>query len=87
MVVVGSLPALVSADEWAAAQPDRSPAPLGGRRPDQPSRYAVRGLIVCRLCGHLMQGNTVSRAAGRAAVHYRCVYRPTTQVTSHTRGP
>ena len=75
VVVSGSLPALVSAEDWAAAQPDRSPSPLGGRRPDQPSRYALRGLIVCRLCGHPMQGNTMSRAAGRTAVHYRCVYR------------
>jgi DNA invertase Pin-like site-specific DNA recombinase len=75
VMVEGSVPALVTTEEWAAAQPDRSPAPKGGRRPDQPSRYALRGLVVCHQCGHVMQGNTVGRSSGRSMVHYRCVYR------------
>jgi len=75
VVIEGSVPALVSAEEWARAQPARSEAPKGGRRPDQPSRYALRGLVMCRLCGHPMQGNTVGRAAGRRAILYRCAYR------------
>ena len=75
VIIEGSVPALVSADEWAQAQPARSDAPKGGRRPDQPSRYALRGLVFCQLCGHPMQGNTVGRAAGRRAILYRCIYR------------
>jgi hypothetical protein len=75
VIVEGTVPAFVSAGEWEAAQPDRSPTPKGGRRPDQPSRYALRGLIVCHICGRPMQGNTVGRAAGRVAIHYRCTFR------------
>jgi hypothetical protein len=75
VIVEGSLRALVGADEWASAQADRTPSSKGGRRPDQPSRYALRGLVFCHQCGHPMQGNAVGRAVGRVVLHYRCTYR------------
>lgn len=73
-MVPDSVPALVSAEEWAAAQPDKTAPRSGGRRTDTPSRYALRGLVVCVACGHRMQGGWVRRANG-AATHYRCTYR------------
>jgi site-specific DNA recombinase len=75
VIIEGSVPALVSPDDWTDSQAERSPGAKGGRRPDQPSRYALRGLLTCHMCGHPMQGNTLRRAGGRVAIHYRCVYR------------
>jgi site-specific DNA recombinase len=75
VITTDSVPALVSSSDWDAAQAERSSKPKGGRRPDQPSRYALRGLLSCTLCGHPMQGNSIRRAEGRVAIHYRCVYR------------
>jgi site-specific DNA recombinase len=45
--------------------------PRGSRRPrsDARSRYLLRGLLSCGLCGRRMQGNTI-----RGAKHYRCRY-------------
>ncbi|MDQ2726037.1 MAG: recombinase family protein, partial [Actinomycetota bacterium] len=74
VLVTGTVPALVSAADWAAAQPARAPTSAGGRRTDTPGRYALRGLVVCTACGHLMQGNALRRAK-QTTVHYRCVYR------------
>lgn len=75
VMVKGAVPALVSSEEWTKAQPEHAPTGRGGRRYDGPSQYALRGLIRCQACGRVMQGSTSGRAAGRLAVHYRCVYR------------
>ncbi len=74
VMVEGTVPALVPAEDWQAAQPKNTPTNRGGRRTDAPGRYALRGLVVCQACGHVMQGNTYKRARG-SANNYRCVYR------------
>jgi site-specific DNA recombinase len=61
------VPAIVDAEIWAAAQPDRRP-PKPGPKASTPSRYSLRGLVTCGTCGRKMQGNTV-----RGHVMYRCV--------------
>ena len=72
----GIIPALVDADQWQRAQPGRAPT-SPGPRPDrsEPTRYALRGLLVCGQCGRMMQGNTVRRYSGKQVFHYRCTYR------------
>lgn len=74
VMVAGTVPAIVSAADWTAAQPARAPTSAGGRRTDTPGRYSLRGLMICTACGHLMQGNGIKRAK-QTTVHYRCVYR------------
>ncbi len=75
VIVEGTVPAIVTRQEWQAAQGEKTATPTGGRRQDAPHRYALRGLVVCALCGHIMQGSTRKRANGRLHNNYRCAYR------------
>jgi len=75
VLVDGTIPPLVTPEAWEASQVPKMAPRRGGRRTDTPSRYALRGLLFCHVCGRIMQGNTLSRASERAVHHYRCVYR------------
>jgi hypothetical protein len=76
VTTAGLIPTLVDADQGQRAQPGRAPS-RPGPRPDRPAptRYALRGLLLCGQCGRLMQGNTVRRYSGKHVFHYRCTYR------------
>jgi hypothetical protein len=51
VLVEGYVPALVSPETWEAAQVPKSSPKKGDRRTDTPSRYSLRGLIQCHVCG------------------------------------
>ncbi len=72
----GIVAPIVSKSLWRQAQPDRSPA-IPGPRPDrsQPTRYALRGLLICGQCGRRMQGHTVRRRSAAQRLGYQCTYR------------
>lgn len=52
----GTVPAIVTHELWAAAQPTPTRPAGNGPRPDRPgpNRYSLRGLVACGQCGRLM---------------------------------
>ncbi len=69
----GIVPSIVTETTWRQAQTDRAPA-TPGPRPDrpEPSRYALRGLLICARCGRRMQGHVVNRRSGAQRLGYQC---------------
>jgi DNA invertase Pin-like site-specific DNA recombinase len=72
----GIVAPIVTESAWQQAQSDRSPARPGPRTDrSQPTRFALRGLLVCAKCGRRMQGHTVKRRSGAQRLGYQCAYR------------
>jgi len=62
------VPALVSDELWQAAQEQLAMQTRFAPRNSQRT-YALRGLLVCSVCGHTLQGRTQ-----RSVSYYTCVY-------------
>ena len=71
-----SVPAIVSAELFAAAQEQLAENKLRGRERKRGARYLLQGLVECHCCGYAYYGKAVSRSSAKGKVpyaYYRCV--------------
>ncbi len=70
------VPAIISADVWAAASEQLERNRQLSQRNARGKRYLLQGLVVCAKCGYAYYGKTVSRATAKGKArwaYYRCV--------------
>jgi site-specific DNA recombinase len=70
------VPALVSAELFAAVAEQLAENRQHGRQRRRGARYLLQGLVVCQQCGYALYGKPVSPAASRGKrryTYYRCI--------------
>ena len=71
-----SVPAIISAELFAAVQDQLVENKLRGRERKRGARYLLQGLLECQCCGYAYYGKKVSRSSAKGTVpyaYYRCV--------------
>jgi site-specific DNA recombinase len=70
------VPAIVSAELFAAVQDQRNENRLRGRERQRGAKYLLQGLLECQCCGYAYYGKPVSRSSAKGKVpyaYYRCI--------------
>ncbi len=82
---VGSCPAIVTPEQFAAAGARNPSRPKVRQRRAAPGKYQLAGLVRCGHCGRAMEGRSDRRASGEVHVLYRCRPRTNTTLVDHPR--